>query len=115
MYRNLVLDCVKASQRLFGGRSSSREQVQFEVSTLTNDDREEDDDPRMTSQQLQSKISFDAYLTTWSGIATSKPQVNMKNPLLEAIKTDTKLQAAHFGLSLEELQQQMRKQLNEHN
>lgn len=33
--------------------------------------------------------------------------------VLEAIKRDSKLQAAHFGLTLEDLQEQMKKQLNE--
>ena len=37
-------------------------------------------DKPITSQGRLAKVSFDEYLTTWSGIATSKAQANMKNP-----------------------------------
>ncbi|XP_071838757.1 ubiquitin-conjugating enzyme E2 U-like [Apostichopus japonicus] len=109
LYMHTVLDCVRASQHLFSQRSNDRNQE------ADDKKREIPTDSETRHSNHLSKVSFDEYLTTWTGIATSKPQINMKNPLLEAIKRDSKLQAAHFGLTLEDLQEQMKKQLNEHN
>lgn len=111
LYRHMTLDCVKASQQLFGNKFGEQSRGGDQKQTSLVEDTELE---KRISSYL-SKISFDDYLTTWTGIATSKPQTDMKNPLLEVIKNDSKLQTAHFGLTLEELQEQMKKQLNEHN
>ncbi|XP_022105524.1 ubiquitin-conjugating enzyme E2 U-like isoform X2 [Acanthaster planci] len=112
LYRQMVLDCVTASQRVHAGQS-----LQVEDAKVRFEEGEENQlaDRPKSSQASQVKVSFDDYLTTWNGIATSKAEPNMRNPLLEAIKDDPKLQTAHFGLPLEELQQHMKKQLQEHN
>ncbi|XP_077980950.1 ubiquitin-conjugating enzyme E2 U-like [Glandiceps talaboti] len=108
-YRDLVLQCVAASQRFHSGLSPHEEDVK------KSKEKEIRQEVSLPTTRRLFRISFDDYLTTWSGIATSKPQLNMKNPLLEAIKGDPKLQTAHYGLPLEELQLQMKKQLQEHN
>ncbi|XP_071799292.1 ubiquitin-conjugating enzyme E2 U-like isoform X2 [Asterias amurensis] len=111
LYRQMVVDCVSASQRVLAGENLQADDAKVRF------DKTEDGlvDKPITSQGRLAKVSFDEYLTTWSGIATSKAQANMKNPLLEAIKNNPKMQTAHFGLPLEELQQHMKKQLQEHN
>lgn len=61
------------------------------------------------------KVSFDDYHAMWSGIATTKPVPDSSNPLSEVLKADSKLQATHFGLPQQELQEEIHKQLTEHN
>ena len=61
------------------------------------------------------KVSFDDYHAMWSGIATTKPVADASNPLSEVLKADSKLQATHFGLPQQELQEEIHKQLTEHN
>ena len=51
----------------------------------------------------------------WSGIATTKPVPDSSNPFSEVLKSDSKLQATHFGLPQQELQEEIHKQLTEHN
>ncbi|XP_071500601.1 ubiquitin-conjugating enzyme E2 U-like [Diadema antillarum] len=116
LYRQMVIDCVNASRKVFAGQSipSDESRVRFQS------DKEDpaDDDPQGGSALnflKLAKISFDDYLTTWTGIATSKARSEMKNPLLEAISDDPKLQTAHYGLNVEELQQHMKQQLDTHN
>lgn len=114
-YRAMVVECVNASQRIYAGESLNSTRLDLhspddvplphgnpEVITRSHGNR-------------MAQVSFDNYLTTWTGIATSKAKDDMKNPLLEAIKDHPTLQAAHFGLPIEELQLHMNKQLQEHN
>ena len=61
------------------------------------------------------KVSFDDYHAMWSGIATTKPVSGSSNPLSEVLKADSKLQATHFGLPQQELQEEIHKQLTDHN
>ena len=61
------------------------------------------------------KVSFDDYHAMWSGIATTKPVPDSSNPLSEVLRADSKLQATHFGLPQQELQEEIHKQLTEHN
>ena len=61
------------------------------------------------------QVSFDDYHAIWSGIATTKPVSDAFNPLSEVLKADSKLQATHFGLPQQELQEEIHKQLSEHN
>ena len=61
------------------------------------------------------KVSFDDYHAMWSGIATTKPVMDSSNSLSEVLRADSKLQAAHFGLPQVELQDEIHKQLTEHN
>ena len=52
---------------------------------------------------LNHRISFEDYLNTWKGIATSKSTLNDENPLLQQLNTQPKLQAQHLALSANEL------------
>ena len=61
-----------------------------------------------------SKVSFEDYLTLWKGIATSSSSTSPLHALSEHLKTDLKLQKAHFELSRAEVEQEMRIQLAEH-
>lgn len=68
-----------------------------------------------TCLQHAKKVSFEDYLLLWKGIATSNPSGITPNPFKELLKKDDKLQNAHFGLSQDELKQEIRLQLAEHN
>jgi hypothetical protein len=61
-----------------------------------------------------SKVSFENYLTLWKGIATSNSSTSSLSALGEYLKTDHKLQKAHFELSRAEVEQEVRIQLAEH-
>ena len=61
------------------------------------------------------KVSFDDYHSMWSGIATTKPVSGSNNPLSEVLKAHSKLQTTHFGLPQQELQEEIHKQLTDHN
>ena len=61
-----------------------------------------------------NKLSFEDYLKLWKGIATSNPSASPLNALGEHLKTDHKLQNAHFELSRAEVEQEIRVQLAEH-
>ncbi|XP_013380748.1 ubiquitin-conjugating enzyme E2 U [Lingula anatina] len=114
-YRQMVQDCVAASQRVDAGLSPHLDQdtrVRFGPTEVT------DTNPQTGSQSISlrkaARISFDDYLTTWTGIATSKNNFEEKNPLLEALQENPKLQNIHYGLTLQELEEQMKRQLDEH-
>lgn len=50
----------------------------------------------------------------WKGIATSNPSESPVNALNDFLKTDYKLQKAHFELSRAEVEKEIRIQLAEH-
>ena len=52
---------------------------------------------------LNHRISFEDYLNTWKGIATSKSKIQDANPLLHQLSTQPKLQAQHLALNADEL------------
>lgn len=114
-YRQMVLDCVAASQRVEAGitpHSELESRVRFATPT------EEKTFTQVTASKPAptkiTRLSFDDYHMTWSGIATSKPTQEIKNPLLEMIKESTVLQRAHLGLPQEEIEEQMKRQIEEH-
>ena len=80
-------------------------------------------EPGPTERTLQEKkktvklgkVSFDDYHAMWSGIATTKPVPDASSPLSDVLRADSKLQATHFGLPQQELQEEIHKQLTEHN
>lgn len=55
------------------------------------------------SLTLNHRISFEDYLNTWKGIATSKSNLHEENPLLHQLSTQPKLQAQHLALNANEL------------
>ncbi|CAF0828974.1 unnamed protein product [Rotaria sordida] len=56
---------------------------------------------------LNQRISFEDYLSTWRGIATSKANSNEENPLLNYLSLQPKLQAQHLALNPDELARQL--------
>ncbi|XP_063434147.1 ubiquitin-conjugating enzyme E2 U-like [Mytilus trossulus] len=113
-YRQMVLDCVVASQRVEAGitpHSELESRVRFATPTETTKVTTAAYKP---SSSKITRLSFDDYHTTWSGIATSKPAQELKNPLLEMIKESTVLQKVHLGLPQEEIEEQMKRQIEEH-
>lgn len=54
---------------------------------------------------LNHRVSFEDYLNTWKGIATSKSTLTDANPLLSQLSTQPKLQAQHLALNANELGQ----------
>ena len=62
-----------------------------------------------------AKVSFEDYHAVWSGIATTRPMADSHNPLNEVLQEDSNLQAAHFGLPQDQLQEEIEKQMAEHN
>ncbi|XP_071953588.1 ubiquitin-conjugating enzyme E2 U-like [Antedon mediterranea] len=111
LYRQVVLDCVNASRRIDAGLDPHEKQTDKQ----DEEQPDEIDLSHATRGHHPGRLSFDDYHTTWSGIATSKSSSDIKNPFLESIKENRKLQTAHFGLPLEELHEHMKKQLEEHN
>lgn len=113
-YKQLVLDCVAASQRVEAGitpHSDIESRVRFATPTEVVKTANA---PKPQGSQRITRLSFDDYHSTWSGIATSKPAMETKNPLLEMIKDDTVLQKAHLGLPQAEIEEQMKRQIEEH-
>ncbi|XP_053395875.1 ubiquitin-conjugating enzyme E2 U-like isoform X2 [Mercenaria mercenaria] len=125
-YRQMVLDCVVASQRVEGSykgidpakyigeapHSGLESRVRFKIPDDANCNRKQSGGIQAGAKV--AKLSFEDYHITWSGIATSKARHDLKNPLLEAIKDNPALQKAHLGLPQEEIEEQMKRQLEEH-
>ncbi|XP_078352893.1 ubiquitin-conjugating enzyme E2 U-like isoform X2 [Oculina patagonica] len=115
-FRQTVLDCVLASKRVEAGlKPHTAEDV--DLTRISPKDQGPTgrilDDKKKTVKV--GKLSFDDYHAMWSGIATTKPVPDSSNPLSEVLKADSKLQATHFGLPQQELQEEIHKQLTEHN
>ncbi|XP_005108036.1 ubiquitin-conjugating enzyme E2 U [Aplysia californica] len=113
-YYQMVQECVVASQRVEAGGSpyigTADSKVRF--------DKHPPEGVRTAPTRgvvRVSKLSFEDYHKTWSGIATSKTSANAVNPLLESIKDQHTLQKVHLGLPREEVEEQMRKQMEDHN
>ena len=52
---------------------------------------------------FNQRISFEEYLNTWRGIATSKANPDEENPLLNELSLQPRLQAQHLALNANEL------------
>ncbi|XP_052274359.1 ubiquitin-conjugating enzyme E2 U-like isoform X2 [Dreissena polymorpha] len=124
-FRQMVLDCVVASQRVEESYQSvdpAKYITQTPHSDFESRVRFKIPDGEKSGRKTYSskppskvaKLSFEDYHITWSGIATSKARSDLKNPLLEAIKENPALQKAHLGLPQEEIEEQMKRQLEEH-
>ncbi|KAL4235772.1 Ubiquitin-conjugating enzyme E2 U [Mactra antiquata] len=125
-YRQMVLDCVAASQRVEGSykgidpakyigqtsHSDLESRVRFKIPEEQKHIHITDSAGKTRSKV--AKLSFEDYHITWSGIATSKAKQDLKNPLLEAIKDNPALQKAHLGLPQEEIKEEMKRQLEQH-
>jgi len=62
---------------------------------------------RNTNSSLNQRISFEEYLNTWRGIATSKASPTEENLLLNQLSLQPKLQAQHLALNANELARQL--------
>jgi len=62
---------------------------------------------RNTNSSFSQRISFEEYLSTWRGIATSKANPTEENPLLNQLSLQPKLQAQHLALNANELARQL--------
>ncbi|XP_031550533.1 ubiquitin-conjugating enzyme E2 U-like [Actinia tenebrosa] len=113
-YKQMILENVLASKRVDAGLKPHLEN-EIEV-TKPEKQEQPAKNTEQSNKRLQiAKISFDDYHSLWSGIATTRPVPSSKNPLNEMLKSDSKLQAAHFGMEQEELQEEIKKQIAEHN
>lgn len=111
-YKQMVRDCVAASQRVEVGMMPHAE---LKIPQTYSKEPSVKYDPPKTTPTRVSKLSFADYHSTWSGIATSKVQTDAKNPLHEVLRQRPDLQATHYGLPVEEMQLQMERQFQEHN
>lgn len=59
--------------------------------------------PQANASSSNPRISFEDYLNTWRGIATSKANPDEENPLLDQLSLQPKLQAQHLALNANEL------------
>ncbi|OWF37680.1 ubiquitin-conjugating enzyme E2 U-like [Mizuhopecten yessoensis] len=112
-YKQMVLDCVSSSQRVDAGVTSHHD-MESRVRFTTPEKLPSRQPTQRTAGARISRLSFDDYHNTWCGIATSKSTPDMKNPLLESIKDQPLLQKAHLGLPQEEIEEQMKRQIEEH-
>ncbi|PVD35785.1 hypothetical protein C0Q70_02749 [Pomacea canaliculata] len=67
-----------------------------------------------TAQSHVTKLSFNDYLLTWQSIATTKPRENIQNQLHQLQERYPQLQKIHLGLTKEEVQEQMKGQMEEY-
>ncbi|KAK2158312.1 hypothetical protein LSH36_173g09005 [Paralvinella palmiformis] len=115
-YKQMMLDCVAASQRVEAGLVPHMiETGKVQIASLRPPKTPPAKAPTpATTPQRRAHIAFEDYYTTWRGIATSKSTSDSINPLLEAIKENPALQAAHYCLPVKDIQVQMEQQLQEH-
>lgn len=115
-FRQTVFDCVLASKRVEAGLKPHTAE---DIDLTRLSPKQQQLPVKMVDEKKKSlrtgKVSFDDYHAMWSGMATTKPMSDACNPLSEVLRTDPKLQATHFGLPQQELQEEIHKQLTEHN
>ncbi|GFO03083.1 ubiquitin-conjugating enzyme e2 u [Plakobranchus ocellatus] len=115
-YRQMTQECVTASQRVEAGGSPQVTNPDSHAVRFNQPDvpARSTHNTRTAGATRVSKLSFDDYHNTWCGIATSKTRPDAVNPFLESIRGNPKLQEIHLGVPREELEDQMRKQMEEH-
>ncbi|XP_076463029.1 ubiquitin-conjugating enzyme E2 U-like [Babylonia areolata] len=114
-YRQMVVECVTASQRIDAGASPHLEDTKVKFAQLPENQVRQLPAPRTGGGVLRStKLSFEDYHMTWRSIATSKPEESVQNQLLEMLQLKPTLQKVHLALPPEELEEQMKNQMEEH-
>ncbi|XP_066548521.1 ubiquitin-conjugating enzyme E2 U-like isoform X2 [Amia ocellicauda] len=108
LFRQAVLDCVRRSRRLQSGRSSP-------VEVLISPPPPGGTPADSGSERGKSinRISFEEYLKTWSGIATTKATVDLGDTMLEELVSDSYLHAMHYGLQGTGISEETRAQSEE--
>eukprot|EP00112_Aurelia_sp_Birch-Aquarium-sp1_P001333 Seg1140.3 transcript_id=Seg1140.3/GoldUCD/mRNA.D3Y31 product="Ubiquitin-conjugating enzyme E2 U" protein_id=Seg1140.3/GoldUCD/D3Y31 len=110
-YKQMVLDSVVASKRLEAGlppllMSPATSEKQAEADT---------EDLKPTTKN-RSKVSFEEYYKTWVRIATSRPDTLTQVQVGEcAAADDLTMNETHFGVVRSDLEEELRKQMSEHN
>lgn len=114
-YRQMVLECVSTSRRINEGNIAP---LEHEDSKVTFAQPPDGDTKRFavprTAPQRTVKLSFEDYHLTWQSIATSKPKDSTENQLLSLLQDRPELQKVHMALPREEVEEQMKKQMDEH-
>lgn len=110
-YKQMVQDCVSASQRVEAGLSPHTPEEKPNVAPTNQSPSKVP--ARQTSSKKSAKVSFEDYFTTWTGIATSKATETQENRFLEGMKDKPTLQKAHYGLRAEDLKAQAEKEAEE--
>ncbi|ESO86643.1 hypothetical protein LOTGIDRAFT_235267 [Lottia gigantea] len=107
-YRQVVAECIATSNKL-------EEQYRSEMERNENKKKYIDENkPVKTASRKISKLSFEDYYTTWCGIATSKSKEVDTNPLLDKLREKPELQKTHMALRPEDIEEQIKKQIEEH-
>lgn len=113
-FRQMVIECVTASQRIEAGDSPHLEQdAKVTFANVPGGGTKRFSVPR-TAPKRVTKLSFDDYHLTWQSIATSKPKDSAENLLLKELEDNPQLQKVHVALPPEEVEEQMKKQMDEH-
>ena len=68
-----------------------------------------------TSAVTKKQVSFEDYYKTWVNIATSKPISLLQRPMHSGDFEDFMMDNSHFGLLKNELEEELKKQLSDHN
>lgn len=107
-YKQMVLDCVFTSKQLEAGLKP-----QFVSSVLSESVQE--CDKQAASIVTKKQVSFEDYYKTWVNIATSKPISLLHRPVRNGDFEDFMMDNDHFGLLRNELEEELKKQLSDHN
>ena len=86
------------------------------MSPATSEKPEEDADDSKPTTKNKSKVSFEEYYKTWVRIATSQPDTLTQVQIGErAASGDLTMDETHFGVVQSDLEEELRKQMSEHN
>ena len=72
-------------------------------------------DKQAASIVTKKQVSFEDYYKTWVNIATSKPISLLHRPVRNGDFEDFMMDNDHFGLLRNELEEELKKQLSDHN
>ncbi|XP_064606573.1 ubiquitin-conjugating enzyme E2 U-like [Liolophura sinensis] len=114
-YRQMVLDCVSASQMLEAGLTPELGKQSSKVHCVPAPKATTYVRNVTTAPTKVSRLSFEDYHSTWCGIATSKTAPGAKNTFLESIKENQAARNRHMGLTEQEIEEQINRQVEEHN
>lgn len=109
MYRQMVYDCVTASKRIAAGLPPHEDDESLD----TKPAKASSDTRNKSKAKLVDKVSYDDYLSLWSGIATTKVSREAPNPLMKMLQKDANFKAVHIDSS-ERVLRDARKQLENH-
>ncbi|UJR31191.1 hypothetical protein I4U23_018697 [Adineta vaga] len=118
-YRNLIDETIEKSRQFIEILNEDKTSISQTQISLPKEkdliDRARLHTPQVGARRQQQqpnssknqRISFEDYLMTWKGIATSKATLKEENPLLKQLSLQPKLHAQHLALNANELAQQL--------